>query len=471
MDKAQLPFLSATELSALMKSGEVSPVEATEAYLQRIEDVDSKLNSYITVCRDEALAEAHRAQEEIASSSYRGPMHGVPVAVKDQFYTLGIRTTGGSTILEDFVPKEDATVISNLKRAGAVLLGKLNMSEFAMGDAFHHPFGRPLNPWDLSRNPGTSSSGSGAATAAFLCATSLGEDTGGSIRVPAAYCGLVGIRPTWGLVSRYGVLGASWSQDIAGPISRTTADCAMTLNAIAGYDPNDRYTRDAQVPDYLSTLDGDIRGIRVGVIRDRVHADTVDPEVRESVETAISDLGELGATIQDVTVPLIVESAAVYSAVTMADVAAAHKEGIKNSLAQYDHNNRVRLLAASILPSPVYQKAMKLREVLRQQVLNALERVDVLVMPTTSIPAPLIPAAAGIVNKQQVLDEYSGRRSFTAPFNLANVPALSIGCGFTADGLPVGLQMAGRPFDETTLFRLAHAYEQATDWHNRRPPI
>ena len=471
MDKSQLPFLSATELSALIKSCEVSPVEATEAYLQRIGDVDSKLNSYITVCQDEALAEAHRAHEEIASGSYRGPMHGLPVAVKDQFYTLGIRTTGGSTILGNFVPKEDATVISNLKRAGAVLLGKLNMSEYAMGDAFHHPFGRPLNPWDLSRNPGTSSSGSGAATAAFLCATSLGEDTGGSIRVPAAYCGLVGIRPTWGLVSRYGVLGASWSQDIVGPISRTTADCAMTLNAIAGYDPKDRYTRDAPVPDYLSTLDGDIHGLRVGVIRDRVHADTIDPEVRESVEIAISDLGELGVTIQDVTIPLIVESAAVYTAVTMADVAAAHKEGIKNSLAQYDHNNRVRLLAASILPSPVYQKAMKLREVLRQQVLNALERVDVLVMPTTSIPAPLIPTAAGIASKQQVLDEYSGRRSFTAPFNLANVPALSIGCGFTAGGLPVGLQMAGRPFDETTLFRLAHAYEQATDWHNRRPPI
>ena len=471
MDKAQLPFLSATELSAMIKSRRVSPVDAAEAYLRRIDEVDGKLNSYITVCGDEALAQARRAQEEIASGGYRGPMHGVPVAVKDQFYTAGVRTTGGSAILEDFVPEEDATVMANLKRAGAVLLGKLNMSEFAMGDAFHHPFGRPLNPWGRSRSPGTSSSGSGAATAAFLCATSLGEDTGGSVRVPAAFCGLVGIRPTWGLVSRYGVLGASWSQDIVGPISRTTADCAMTLNAVAGYDPKDRYTRNAAVPDYLSELDGGIHGLNVGVVRDRVQAEAVDPEVRERVEAAVSDLRRLGTVVRDVTIPLIVESAAIYSAVTMADIAEAHREGIKNRLDRYDHNNRVRLLTSSILPSPVHQKALKLRHVLRQQVLDALQRVDVLVMPTSSVPAPLIPTAAGIAGKQQVLDDYSGRRSFTTPFNLANVPALSIGCGFTTDGLPVGLQIAGRPFEETTLFRVAHAYEKATDWHKRRPSV
>ena len=248
MDKSQIPFISATELSALIESREVSSVEATEAYLDRIGDIDGKLHSYITVTREEALAAARLADQEIAAGQHRGPMHGVPVAVKDQFYTKGIRTTGGSAILKDLVPDEDATVMTNLHQAGAVLLGKLNMSEFASGDAFHHPYGRPLNPWDLSRNPGTSSSGSGAATAAFLCATSLGEDTGGSIRGPASFCGLVGIRPTWGLVSRYGVLAASWSMDAVGPISRTTADCAMTLGAIAGYDPKDPYTRNRRCP-------------------------------------------------------------------------------------------------------------------------------------------------------------------------------------------------------------------------------
>ena len=218
MDSNEIPFLPATELSVLIKSREVSPVQATQAYLDRIGQVDEKLNSYITVCRDEALAEARQAEQEISAGNYRGPMHGLPVAVKDQFYTKGIRTTGGSNILKDLVPDEDATVVANLKAAGSVMLGKLNMSEFASGDAFHHPYGTPHNPWDLSRNPGTSSSGSGAATAAFLCATSLGEDTGGSIRGPASFCGLVGIRPSWGRVSRYGVLGASWSMDIVGPI-------------------------------------------------------------------------------------------------------------------------------------------------------------------------------------------------------------------------------------------------------------
>ncbi len=471
MEKAELPFLTATQLAELIKSREVSPVEAARAYLDRIDAVDGQLNSYITVCREEALAEARTAEGEIAAGNYRGPMHGIPVAVKDQFYTKGILTTGGSSILKDFVPDEDSTVVSNLKNAGAVLLGKLNMSEYAMGDAFHHPYGRPRNPWDLSRNPGTSSSGSGAATAAHLCATSLGEDTGGSIRGPAAFCGLAGIRPSYGRVSRYGVLGASWSMDIVGPISRTVSDCAMTLGAIAGYDPKDPYTWDTPVPDYLSSLTGDIRGLRVGVVIERVHTDAVEPEVRQSVQRAITVLGELGAEIQDASIPLIVHSAVISSAVIMVDAQAPHAQGMAEHLGEYDHNNRVRLLTGSIVPARAHQKALRLRELLRQQILAALQQVDVLVMPTSSIPASPIPAKAGINSKEEVLEGYAGRRSFTAPFNLANVPAMSINCGFTTENLPVGLQLAGKPFAEETLFRMAHAYEQATDWHNRRTPI
>ncbi|MEE3142394.1 MAG: amidase [Chloroflexota bacterium] len=471
MDSNEIPFLPATELSVLIKSREVSPVQATQAYLDRIGQVDEKLNSYITVCRDEALAEARQAEQEISAGNYRGPMHGLPVAVKDQFYTKGIRTTGGSNILKDLVPDEDATVVANLKAAGSVMLGKLNMSEFASGDAFHHPYGTPHNPWDMSRNPGTSSSGSGAATAAFLCATSLGEDTGGSIRGPASFCGLVGIRPSWGRVSRYGVLGASWSMDIVGPISRTTADCAITLGAIAGYDPKDPSTWDVPVPDYLSMLTGGIRGLKVGVIQERVDTDAVDPEVRDRVVQGISVLGELGAVIQEVSIPLIVHSAAISNTIILTDAAGLHRQGIDEHLDEYDHNNQIRLLTGSIIPAQAHQKAIKLRQVLRQQILEALEKVDVLVMPTSSIPASLIPTKAGIDSKQQVLDGLAGRRSFTAPFNLANTPALSINCGFTSQQLPVGLQIAGKPFDEGTLFRVAHAYEQATEWHTRRPPI
>jgi len=471
MDSTEIPFLPATELSALIRSGDVSPVEAAEAYLDRIGQIDGKLNSYITVCRDEALAEAQQAEKEIAAGNYRGPMHGLPVAVKDQFYTKGIRTTGGSAILKDLVPNEDATVVANLKAAGSVLLGKLNMSEYAMGDAFFHPFGTPHNPWDLSRNPGTSSSGSGAATAAFLCATSLGEDTGGSIRGPASFCGLVGIRPSWGRVSRYGVLGASWSMDTVGPISRTTADCAMTLGAIAGYDPKDPSTWDVPVPDYLSMLTGEIRGLKVGVIQERIDAEGVDPEVRDNVVQAIAVLGELGADIQEVSIPLIVHSAAISNTIILTDAAGVHRQGIDEHLGEYDHNIQIRLLVGSIIPAQAHQKAVKLRQVLRQQILDALEKVDVLVMPTSSIPASPIPPKAGIGSKQEVLDGLAGRRSFTAPFNVANTPALSINCGFTSQQLPVGFQIAGKPFDEGTLFRVAHAYEQATDWHTRRPPI
>jgi Asp-tRNA(Asn)/Glu-tRNA(Gln) amidotransferase A subunit family amidase len=471
MNKSEIPFLPATELSGLIQPKEVSPVEATEAYLERIDQVDDKLNAYITVCREEALAQARQAEQDIAAGRYLGPMHGIPVAVKDQFWTKGIRTTNGSTILKDFIPDEDATVIANLKQAGSVLLGKLNMSEYASGDAFHHPYGRPHNPWDLSRNPGTSSSGSGAATAAGLCATSLGEDTGGSIRGPAAFCGLVGIRPSWGRVSRYGVFGASWSMDIGGPISRTTADCAMTLGAIAGNDPKDPYTWNAPVPDYQAALTGDIRGLRVGVIQERVHTGAVEPEVQEVVVKAISVLGELGATVEEVSIPLIVHSAAVSSALISSDAATLNRRDITEHLEQFDHNNQVRLLMGSIMPARAYQKATRLRQMLRQQILDALSQVDVLVMPTSSIPASPIPERAGINSKQEIIDGYAGRRSFTAPFNLANTPALSINCGFTAGDLPIGLQIAGKPFDEETVLRVAHAYEQATDWHTRRPPI
>ena len=473
MDRNELPFLSALELSDLFKSRQVSPVEATEAYLARIEQVDPSLNSYITVTAEQARAEARQAEAEIAAGNHRGPLHGVPVAVKDQFCTDGVLTTGGSSILEEYVPDYDATVMAKLKDAGAVLLGKLNMSEFAMGDAFHHPYGRPRNPWDLSRNPGTSSSGSGAATAAFLCATSLGEDTAGSIRGPAAFCGLVGIRPTWGLVSRYGMLASTWSMDAAGPISRTVKDCAVTLAAIAGHDSNDAYTRNAPVPDYLDGIDAGVRGLRVGVLSDRVNADGVEPDIRDAVNAAVAHMGELGATVEDVSIPLIAQSAAISTTLIYTDATAVHRKGLEEYPEKYDHNNRVRLLTGALIPAQAHHKANRLRQILRNQILDALSRVDVLALPTSSVQATPIPAEAGMAKngKEEFLAMLGGRRTYTTPSNMAGVPALSINCGFTSDGLPVGLQLVGRPFDEATLFRVAYAYEQATEWGARRPPV
>ena len=294
VQRSEIPFLSVAELARLIQSRQVSPVEATEAYLERIGRIDGRLNSYITVCHNEARQAAQEAERAIAAGQYRGPLHGVPVAVKDQFDTAGIRTTYGSVLEWDRVPDQDAVVVAKLKEAGAVLLGKLNLSEFALGESFHHPGGQPRNPWDLSRNPGISSSGSAAATAAFLCASALAEDTGGSTRIPAAWSGLTGLRPTWGRVSRRGVAGVSWSMDTVGPISRSAEDCALTFQAIAGHDPQDPYSWNSPVPDYLQEIQGGVDGLRVGVLREKVAEGGLEPQVRQIIESAVAQLGNWG---------------------------------------------------------------------------------------------------------------------------------------------------------------------------------
>ena len=471
MDKKELPFLTASQLSNLIETKEISPVEATEAYLDRIEEVDPKLNSYITITWEQAFESARQAEQEIAAGKHRGPLHGVPMAVKDQFNTAGVLTTGGSRILKDNVPSEDATVIAKLKEAGAVMLGKLNMSEFAMAEIYNHPYGTPRNPWDLERNPGTSSSGSGAATAAFLCSTSLGEDTGGSIRGPANFSGLVGLRPTHGRVSRYGVLGGSWSMDTVGPISRSVEDAAITIQAIAGYDTKDTYSWDVPVPDYRSALTGDIQGIKMGVIQERMDSPNLDPEFRETVAKAISVLGELGASSEDVSIPLAPNAGALTMSILNVEWANLHRPLFEPNFDELDHNNKIRFLTGSIIPAQAYYKAQKIRAVLRQQILDALEKVDVLVLPTGPVTAPLVESVPGIESKEHSLTGLAGRISFTGPFNLAGTPAISVPCGFSAVGMPMGLQIVGKPFDEETVLRVAHAYEQNTDWHNCRAPI
>ncbi|MCH2502347.1 MAG: amidase [Dehalococcoidia bacterium] len=471
MDKKELPFLTASQLSNLIETKEISPVEATEAYLDRIEEVDPKLNSYITITWEQAFESARQAEQEIAAGKHRGPLHGVPMAVKDQFNTAGVLTTGGSRILKDNVPSEDATVIAKLKEAGAVMLGKLNMSEFAMAEIYNHPYGTPRNPWDLERNPGTSSSGSGAATAAFLCSTSLGEDTGGSIRGPANFSGLVGLRPTHGRVSRYGVLGGSWSMDTVGPISRSVEDAAITIQAIAGYDTKDTYSWDVPVPDYRSALTGDIQGIKMGVIQERMDSPNLDPEFRETVAKAISVLGELGASSEDVSIPLAPNAGALTMSILNVEWANLHRPLFEPNFDELDHNNKIRFLTGSIIPAQAYYKAQKIRAVLRQQILDALEKVDVLVLPTGPVTAPPVESVPGIESKEHSLTGLAGRISFTGPFNLAGTPAISVPCGFSAAGMPMGLQIVGKPFDEETVLRVAHAYEQNTDWHNCRAPI
>ena len=463
MDARDIPFLSAADLGRLIEKREVSPVEVTQAYLDRIDDLDFKFNSYLTVARRQAMAAAREAEDDIAGGNYLGPMHGIPVAVKDQLWSAGIRSTNGAFLLADFVPGEDATAIANLKRAGAILIGKTNLIELAMGGGLER-FSSPRNPWDLLRSAGASSGGSGAATAAFLCATSLGEDTGGSIRFPASWSGIVGHRPTWGLVSRYGVFKGNWSMDQVGPMSRTVEDAAITLQAIAGHDPKDPYTWSAPVPDYRSALTGDIKGMRVGVMTELANGAHVDAEVRDAVVQAAAHVGELGASVEEVSIPMTAHANLVQTCLG-AEPSLDHHEWIKTRLSEYGHNNRIAMLVGSVMPAQAYYKAQKLRSMIRDQVLEALGTYDVLVSPTMAEPARRIVDDPIVTEKRRPMPHL-----LTQTFSLSSLPAISVPCGFTSGGLPVGLQIGGRPGDDATVMKVGHAYEQSTTWHTVRPP-
>ena len=474
MATKDIAFLSATELGTAIQAKEISPVEAVEVYLERIDRIDPQVNSYITVTAEQARQEALVADKEIRGGNYRGPLHGIPMGLKDQIYTKGVRTTDASKIRSEFVPKFDATVVTNLKNAGAIMLGKLNMAEFAHGEPQSSYYGAARNPWDLTRSPGVSSTGSGAATAARLCATSLGEDTGGSIRGPAANCGLVGLRPTWGRVSRYGVDGAGWSFDTLGPISRTVSDCAITIGGIAGYDPLDPSTHKVPVPDYLAALTGDIKGLKVGVVKELIDPEELDldPQMRQSVLSAIEVLAELGAEVKEVSMPLAEKSGYVTRAITHVDRVSLSPQFLREQPEDYHYNTRVHFTTANLIPAQVYYKAQKLRTMIRDQVLGLLEDVDVLIQPTSGRPA-------NVINLDQKVESQEGAKAalaaggFRGPYSLSGAPALSILCGFTSDGdggLPLAMQIAGRPFEEATVLRVAHAYEQAVTWNQRIPP-
>ncbi len=340
------------------------------------------------------------------------------------------------------------------------------MTEFAT-TALSHQFDPPRNPWDLARSTGGSSSGSGAATAAFLCGAALGEDTGGSVRLPASWCGLAGIRPTWGRVSRYGVMPGVRSMDTVGPLARTVADCAMTLGAIAGHDPKDKITSTQPVPDYQAALTGDIKGLKVGIIKEMLYTDVVEEEIRQSVLGAVDSLKSMGAIVEELSIPLAASAGAINGAIRI-EAPTTYQELLRNRPEAIAHDNRIGYLVGSIMPAKVLYKALRLRSLLRSQVLAELERVDILLTPSNGVAAQLLEPDPVIDGKDKV-----SRTPWllATTFSLANVPALSVPCGFTETGLPIGLQLAGKPFDESTVFRVGHAYEQETDWHLRRPNI
>lgn len=472
MQIVDISSLTVTRIASLTKNQEVSPVELVRAYLSRIDGMDDKLHSYITVCAEEALSAAHQAQKDIARGKYRGPLHGVPIAVKDQFRTKGIRTTFGSKIFENYIPEEDATVIRRLKDAGAILLGKLNLSEFAIGGTRVHPYGTPRNPWDLECNPGESSSGSGIAVAASLCAAALGEDTGGSVRWPASWCGVAGLRPTSGRVSRYGGMPLSWSMDTAGPMARTVEDCALLLQAIAGYDPRDGTSLRVPVPDYVSELGSGIKGVRLGYVREYLDSEVNDEDVQRAMERAIGTFRELGAQVEEVSIPLASLAAPIFACTGDVDFANVLEDMIRHRAHELDSQTRTRCLAALLVPTYLYQKAQRARCLLRHKILEALNRVDALISPTGPKPAQKISSMDCRFNsKEDVHRVMFKSRSYLSAYSLAALPAISIPCGFTASSLPIGLQVAARPFAEATVLRVASAFEAATDFHHKKPPL
>jgi aspartyl-tRNA(Asn)/glutamyl-tRNA(Gln) amidotransferase subunit A len=468
----ELHWASVADLARLIATKEVSPVDVVRAHLDRIAALDARLRCFVTLTAQAALEAARVAEGELAAGRSRGPLHGVPFALKDLFDTAGVRTTGGSKILADRVPADDATVVRRLSAAGAISLGKLTMHEFAYGpEGLNVHYGTSRNPWDAGaeRIAGGSSSGSGVAVAAGLATFALGSDTGGSIRIPASLCGITGLKPTYGRVSRAGVLPLSWSMDHAGPMTRSAMDAALVLRALAGYDPADPTTSVLPVPDYAAALNGDVKGLRVGVLR-AGFLDASAPEVRDAVEAAVKALEASGARVDEVTLEHVGCVAAGSMAIVASEALAYHAEWVRTRPGDYQPDVVERLRAGAFVSGVHYVRSQQARALVRAEVDAALARRDVLLSPAAPIPATRIGETEAAFG-EGTIDVRSSLLRFTRPFNFTGHPACALPCGFTPAGLPIGLQIVGRPFDEATVLRAADAYQRVTDWHTRRPPL
>ena len=467
MSETPLYLKTITQVAELIKSKQLSPVEVTTKSLERIDQLDSRLKSYATVMADHAMTAARRAEEEITLGTYRGPLHGIPIAVKDLCFTKGIRTMGGSKVLANHVPNFDSTVVARLESAGAVLLGKLNLTEGAMG-GYHPEFAIPLNPWNAERWAGASSSGSGVATAAGLCFGSLGSDTGGSIRFPSAACGTVGLKPTWGRVSRYGVLALAESLDHVGPLTRSTADAGIILQAISGFDPNEPTSLPAPIPNMLEGIDKGIKGIRIGLDEQYATKD-IDPELAEAVLAGVKVLENLGAEIVKVQLPDMDQYIAAWLVLCSAEAVAAHEATYPSQRDNYGPWFRGWLDMGAKVTGGEYVKANNLRAACTGYLRRVFEQIDVLACPSTAGPPyPVKPEE--LYGPMPESREPKFQR-FTVPFNFNGAPTLSVPCGMNSEGLPLSLQFVGKHLSEPLLCQVGHAYERATEWHKMHPNI
>ena len=483
-----LSALTLHEASKRLRSRELSSQELTEAVFQRISEAEEKVQSYLTLCKDSALEQAKRADALLKAGANLNPLLGIPIAVKDNFLTLGIKTTCASKILGDFIPPYDATAVKSIREAGAVITGKTNLDEFAMGSSTENSAFFPTrNPWDPTRVPGGSSGGSAAAVAADECIASLGTDTGGSIRQPAACCGIVGLKPTYGRVSRYGIIAFASSMDQVGPLTKDVQDCALMLQEIAGHDPRDSTSVDKVVPTYTAALTNDIKGLRLGIPKE-YFASGMQPEVAQAVRQAISQLANHGAIVEEISLPHTEYAVAVYYIVATAEASSnlARYDGMR-----YGYRAPARDLAETYMLSreagfgtevkrriilgtyvlsagyydAYYLKAQKVRALIKRDFDEAFKTCDAIITPTAPTTAFKIGEKI-----QDPLQMYLSDLC-TISVNLAGLPALSLPCGFDSQGLPVGIQMIGKHFDESTILNIAYVYEQSTEWHKKKPKL
>jgi aspartyl-tRNA(Asn)/glutamyl-tRNA(Gln) amidotransferase subunit A len=458
-------YLTIAAAARLVECRELSPVELVESRLDRIARLDGRLHSFIRVTADAARADAHAAEAEIAAGRYKGPLHGIPIGLKDIYETEGVATTGHSKIMQDHVPAADAFSVKQLREAGAIVLGKLATHEFALGGpSFDLPWPPARNPWDTDRFTGGSSSGTGAAVAACLVLGGTGSDTGGSIRGPAAFCGLAGIKPTYGLVSRAGILPLAFSLDHAGPLAWTAEDCAILLQAMAGHDPADPASAARPIPDYRAALAGEVKGVRVGLVRHFYERDNpAGPATRTAVEAAAQQLEALGCAVREVTLSPLADWSACGMTIMLAEAYAIHEAELRRRFTDYGEIFRGRMVLGGLISAADYVQALRRRRELIDELDRAMANLDVLATASAIGEAPPLDQVGKFATFE--------RPSLTIPFNLTGCPAISVCCGFTEGGLPLSFQIVGKRFDDATVLRLAHAYEEATPWRQRRPTL
>ncbi len=458
-------FLTIAEAARLIEKRELSPVELTESRLQRIEKLDGQLHSFIRVLAADARASAKSAEADITAGRYKGTLHGIPIGLKDIYETAGIPTTGHSKVMQDHVPTADAVSVTKLKDAGCVVMGKLATHEFAFGGpSFDLPWPPARNPWDTSRFTGGSSSGTGAAVPAGLVLGGTGSDTGGSIRGPAALCGIAGIKPTYGLISRRGILPLAFSLDHAGPMAWTAEDCAILLQAMAGHDPADPASADHPIPDYRAALTGDVKGLRIGLIRHFYTADnTANAATRDAIDAAARKFEEIGASVREITLSPLAEWASCGVLIMMTEAYAIHEANLRTRFTDFGEIFRDRMALAGLFTAADYIQAVRRRRELIDELDRAMQSLDLVMTAAAPSEAPKIDE----VPKFAIMD----RPSLTMPFNVTGSPAMSVCCGYGEGSLPLSFQIVGKRFDDATVLRAADAYQRATPWRDRRPPL